>query len=524
VRADRLFGIAVLTLLTVLVILRAGVSLAWRFGHDTSILFYQAYLIDVLGYLPYRDFWDINLPGTYLAHVLLGRLTGYSTGIRLRVTDLLYLGALLTVSSVWLRPLGRRVAWSAAVLFAAIYLGTDYGLLFEREYLALLPIVLAALLATRAPRLPDLVRCAAIGLLFGVVATMKPHLAVALPVVLVFALLEIRARAPSRSPRGSRIVLLVVSALAAAALPPAIAVTWLMRSGVWPWFLKTVRGYYPIYAYVTTNLDVILPGRERTLYVIRSLLRCGGHWMWLAPAALGLFAAFRMDAPDPRRKRQILLLCALTSAYGVYPAFTGQYFGYHWIPFLFFLLGVVSLCFLDVPGSIRPFARWVLPLGVVITIGSTVGPELAAVTGRYYLEGIRPIHPSGPAVQVLGDFLKLRLLPGDRVQALDWVNGGVLEAMLAARAETATPYIADVVFYLDVSDPYVRGIREDFLQRMRGHPPRFIVEFVHDSWMSGPGATGEFVELRRLIDEGYRVVLDLSTHRIYERLDSRHGR
>jgi hypothetical protein len=120
-------------------------------------------------------------------------------------------------------------------------------------------------------------------------------------------------------------------------------------------------------------------------------------------------------------------------------------------------------------------------------------------------------------VAAVADHLRALLRPGDKVQALDWVDGGVLQAMLAARAETATPYLSDAVFYYGITDPYVRRIREDFLRRMAADPPRFVVEFRHEPWLGGADATGEFIELRGFLEEHYRLAVELGTHRIYER-------
>src|SRR5215210_2975269 len=66
-------------------------SLAWPRYHDAPVMEYAAWLIR-RGYRPYRDFFDMNLPGTYFFHVVGQRIFG-SGDVSFRVRDVLVLGA-----------------------------------------------------------------------------------------------------------------------------------------------------------------------------------------------------------------------------------------------------------------------------------------------------------------------------------------------------------------------------------------------------------------------------------------------
>ena len=46
-------------------------SLQWRMVHDSPIMMYLTFLIDHEHYVPYRDFFDMNMPGTYLVNLLI---------------------------------------------------------------------------------------------------------------------------------------------------------------------------------------------------------------------------------------------------------------------------------------------------------------------------------------------------------------------------------------------------------------------------------------------------------------------
>jgi hypothetical protein len=79
---------------SVWLLLLASYSLRWRTQHDAPLMLYVAWMMDAHGAVPYRDILDMNLPGTYFANLLIGRLTGYSE-LGIRIADLSILGGIL---------------------------------------------------------------------------------------------------------------------------------------------------------------------------------------------------------------------------------------------------------------------------------------------------------------------------------------------------------------------------------------------------------------------------------------------
>src|SRR5687768_13818935 len=81
--------IAVLALLGLSAVVVAGlavVSLRWRYVHDSPLMMYAGFLID-RGAVPYRDFFDMNMPGTYFVMWTMGRVFGW-TDLAFRLFDL----------------------------------------------------------------------------------------------------------------------------------------------------------------------------------------------------------------------------------------------------------------------------------------------------------------------------------------------------------------------------------------------------------------------------------------------------
>jgi hypothetical protein len=130
----------------------------------------------------------------------------------------------------------------------------------------------------------------------------------------------------------------------------------------------------------------------------------------------------------------------------------------------------------------------------------------------------QPISPTTGRADRVARYLDENLKEGDTVQPLDW-TGGALLAMLKTRAHIATPYVFDFYFYHHVSNPYIQGLRVDFMKKLRAAKPRFIIEVIANDkpWVSGVDTSREFPELREFLNVNYSVVIEKDDVLIYER-------
>ncbi len=94
-------------------------SLRWPLIHDIALMHYKARLISA-GAVPYRDTFDMNMPGVYLNHMALVAVGG-AGDIAFRVFDLGWLAATAGLMFLYCRPAGNRVSGVTAGLFFAIY-------------------------------------------------------------------------------------------------------------------------------------------------------------------------------------------------------------------------------------------------------------------------------------------------------------------------------------------------------------------------------------------------------------------
>lgn len=485
-----------------LVIWIAVASLDWRITHDTPLLLYQGFLIERLGLVPYRDFWDNNPPGTQLLHALVGRLFGHEDRA-LRWLDLGMLALTLTATVRALKRLDLHVAWGAAAVWGLLYLGHGAG--FQRDDVVTLLTSLA--LAVTLSRWTVAARAATIGLLFGLAATLKPPALVALPFLLGYL-----AHAEDSDPPTSRLARLFVWAGLGVGMPLLAVFLYLWATGAVSAFLEMARGYWPLYTRVSGGLATI----QSPLFNLYSGYRVFGRLQWwLLPAVLGLAVGLYVTRRDDQKRRVVLLLGGLAAGFLAYVGIQGKFFGYHWYPFHYCLALLASLCLLDLGHGVPRLVRGLPALGLLAFLYWNVKLPLDFQAQR---QGQQPAVPKGGRPDEIATFLRANLQPGDTVQPLDW-TGGVIHGMLIAGAKPATPFLYDFPFYHHVSSPYVFELRGRFLESLRAARPRYVIEIPGEEkpWVRGLDTTRDFNKLRRFLETNYVEVVNRNGYVIYER-------
>ncbi len=509
------FVVIILAPLSSLLIIIALLSLRWHMVHDAPIFMYFAYLIDYFNYVPYRDLFDVNLPGTYLIYRVVGRLFGYSD-LAFRCFDLLYLSAILTMTWLCMKKISWQIAWCSVVLFGLLYLGYGPILSVQRDYCIILPVTAAIFIASSFPTLNAVVKFILVGFLFGIAATIKPHAPIGLPLVIVFQAWEAWRH---NNNGGSTLFLLIKILLAAIisfAIPIGLMFLYLWRTGALKQFLDMAGNYWPLFGSLSGTFEVI-PGIHRIAYLINEYCKLGSQTLWLVPAGLGVYLALFHSALKDAQKRYILLFVGLAVMYSIYPVFAGKFWQYHWLLFYYFVISLSSLCLvpqLNSGSKLRNlYPAAILLLTIVFRI---LIPE------QYYAQfsqaGYKSWNPQNGRVGEIASYLQSHMKAGDSVQPLDF-TGGAIHAMLLAKAEIATPYPYDILFYYPVSSSYIQNLRKKFLRSLSESNSRFIISITSDrQWLSGPDTTREYEELQSLLDSNYQKVLKGNGYIIYERL------
>ena len=490
-----------LILLAALLVAQAAFSLQWPIAHDEAPLFYEAFLMQN-GHMPYRDFFDFQMPGSYLAYSLLGILSNFGA-LRIRILDLAILTAISTITYFAMRRFGKATALATIILFGLKYLQGGPSLSLQREYLILLFISLSIWIGvsdslTFRKRLM-------LGLLYGLAATLKPHAALGLLPFLLFDIADLRQRRELSLQSLTKQIIFPVTL--GFAIPVSLITLYLIIThSLFP-LIDIILNYVPLYTQINGEMAVT-SSAERTAYLLNQLWRLGGSGLWLIPAGFSIYL---------NRNRQTYLLASLSAIYAIYPALTGQFFPYHYIPFIYTIILVASLSTNYQPSTTNhsPFTiHYLSPVILLLTILLTVKPSQ---TFLRQLQG-KDIAIAADRAAQISTFLEKNLEPGDQVQPLDW-TGGTLLAMLENRAPIATSYVFDFYFYHHVSTPYIQSLRADFMNQLQESKPHFIIEVtaIDKPWVSGEDTTRDFPELRTFLTENYSVTMEREDYIIYER-------
>ena len=486
-----------------LVVLAAG-SLSWVMYQDTPIMLYGAFAVDRLHLVPYRDFFDNQMPGVYAANVIVGRLSQY-TERGVRWVDLGALALLLAITVGTLRRYGRGAAWCAALYTGILYLASGEFMTLQREFLLLLPLS-AATWVTLAPGGTRSVKALAVGVLLGLVATIKPQAAAALPILIVSV-----SYAPDRGACRRSWMSTAVIAFAGFALPLLVMLEYLRRHGAFGPFVDMAMHYWPLYNALSGSPrpHVILHGAARVWYIVGHTLTFGVHpgLPLLAAAGLGTWIMWPVSVTVPERRRLVMTLGALTATACISVAAAGKFYAYHWLPFQYFAILLAAQAW---PGeAIRGYTGRVSTLVLVALL--TAGMPWRY--GPFY----RPFAFPFARVDAIATYLSAHLESGDTVAPLDWTEGAV-HAMLLARAPLGTPFLYDFPLYHHVSSPYVQALRRRVLDRFHDSPPRFLLR-VPQQPFAGPGTSATFAELDALIEAHYGREVAGEGYEIWRRRD-----
>jgi hypothetical protein len=472
-------------------------SRAWPMIHDAPLMHYIAWLIGQGG-VPYRDAFDMNLPGVYLLHLAVLRVGG-AGDLAWRLFDLAWLGA--TCALVWAygRPAADR--WSAggaAALFALYHLSGGAGRAGQRDFLLGLLLLAGAYAVARGAEAGAAGPLVLGGLVLGAAVMVKPHAAL---FWVLCAGLASGGRGPARpAARAAGLV------LGAGLVAPALVLGWLAWRGGLRAFLDIFVDYVvPLYGHV---------GRTSLLDAVRGYTF--GQALWSLLLLLGILAL--LAAPtQPIRKG----LAAVGALYGlVHFLAQGKGWEYQLYPLALFLCALAPWAIAGLRRVGGPRARdlW----GARRPVGLAAWALLVIVLGVKGVDAREPDWITGKAARVTALTRDLAALvpAGETVQVLDTTAGGI-HALLRLGLRQPTRFIYDFHFFHDVDDPGVRALRAELMAGLAARPPAAVV-VLEESWPElGYERLAAFPELARALERAFPLAVTGPGYRIHaKRRDS----
>jgi len=467
-------------------------SRAWPLIHDAPLMHHVAWLIDQGG-VPYRDAFDMNLPGVYLLHLAVLRWAG-AGDLAWRLFDLGWLVVICGLLVLYCRRISD--GWTpaaAALLFALYHLSGGAWHAGQRDFLFCLFLLLGAWGVARGTEQGASGALLWGGLALGAAMTVKPHAALFWVLCAVIAARD-RSWALSAWGGAGRVI-------AAGLLVPAVVFGWLAwRGGLWP-FLDIFTGYVvPLYSRV---------GRVSAWQAIEG--HAFGRPVVVLFLALTILALLSPPPREPARK----VLAMVGALYGlVHFVAQGKGWEYQLYPLILFCCALVPTAvasrwsadwprILDFFGARRPIALAVWAL-LVMVLGAK-GVE--ALDAHWITEKAR-------LVAAITRDLPPLASPGATVQVMDTTSGGI-HALLRLGLRQPTRFIYDFHFFHDVGDPRIEALRTEFLTALDAGRPAAVL-ILEDSWLAtGYGRLDGFPALRRTLDESYTVAVEGTGYRIY---------
>ncbi len=459
---------------------------------------------------PYRDAYNMKLPGTYLAYAASMALFGQTpTGIHLGT-------ALVNAATIWLMYLlGKRLidpaaGAIAAVTYALMSASPDVlGLAGHATHFVVLPAVGGFLLLLRALESKALKFHFLAGLLFGVAFVMKQH-GVFFGIFGGLYIIWARWWSPrigtdTRKPRWKRAsgsihqdpatktdwatLAKELAVYSGGCLLPYLAVcVWLWAAGVFPQFWFWTVTYGSQYA---TGLPLV-NAAEMVSHALRSFV--GPNLVfWLLPW-VGMLMLWWDDRLEANRRFFLtgLLVISLVAIS------VGFYFRQHY--FILLLPALSLLIAVGVSRSMRLLGRdqsleVFLALGVVcvavVATGAMLvinGPVWFSFAPRKAVEQVYLTSVFGDSRE-LAQFIRENTEPDARVAVI----GSEPQIYFYAQRRSATSHI--YTYALMEPHPYARTMQDEMIRQIEAAEPDYVVFVQNDlSWLVRPDSEKHIFE------------------------------
>ncbi|MBX6379653.1 MAG: glycosyltransferase family 39 protein [Thermoflavifilum aggregans] len=457
------------------------------------------------GAIPYKEIFDMNMPGTYWIHMATLQLFGESN-LGFRIVDLLFLCITLFAGGKILKPFGITSILLFVISFAGIHLSGGEVAMGERDFFMIACISVSIWLFLNAQKKFYFLNLFLSGIFLGYATGIKPT-GILFFILLCGALFLSQKDDHKKMLKGTLFITIGYLFF------PALFVLWIVDKGGLSSFLDMLIHYLPIFN----------KGAKNSIFTLISTI-------WRTPVGI-LLVFFILSIPflkelihDNSKKRIINLLILFGILFSLmHYLVQGTNFYYHLYPLYFFSSVFLSIIIYYLLGSddkrIKLFGflmiiSWmcILDLFTIPTIVKKANP-----INQYD----RQVAEQPAMIQEIVDKLKKDSIhKHEKVQVFDELGGGP-NVLLELHADIPTRFLQEVHFtemeWKGVFPPYLQSLWDEFIFGLYAHKPQYIVMFKSSYfYLNKASNEGEKIELNHFIKEYYRPIAETEKYIIYK--------
>lgn len=475
-------------------------SLSWPIFNDLASMGWFAQIANQYQVLPYRDYWDLNFPGTHVLYQLIGQLFGFSEKGFHRADLLILVISVFGIGS-FLRKWSWQSAWMGCVAFALVYLGYGSKVTLEREFFILVFLVWS-LVALFRWQFNSAIRYFFTGVFFGLIATIKPHALIGIPIILWIDWIY-----PHRNYSNHTRLKHLLYLFLGGSCVVGIALIGLYQQGLLHGFIdgfnflssyrNTFYSCLPAASGVSHGVNLLFSFTGIPLnsqeFLQHSLIVLWLPIMLIIPALIGIRAK-----PPKDEHLEARMLMSLIAAYWGYVLIANRFYYYHYLPMMLMLVLLGAWALSDkLPYFQRHSIFFQCLVGGWFSF-LVITPPFGIVTAsqtRYSLSTISITEQ----VKQMTVYLREHAHPGDSIQGLLGPNHAVHYVALLTNLRPATQFLLTIHVTDGPRDRKIKN-QQQFIAEWHAHPPRFVVTYISDPLTQIPG-------VKLMMKSDYRQVL-----------------
>tara|TARA_B100000925_G_C22010316_1_gene475984 strand:- start:4396 stop:5943 length:1548 start_codon:yes stop_codon:yes gene_type:complete len=488
----------------------------WRITHDTMASHYTAFLIDQFEYIPYKDIYDQSMPGTYLYHLMIGKIWGYAESA-LQSFNFWMILIQLGLNLYIFRFMSVYARVASSIIFLLIYISYGLKMSIQRDVVAMTFIISALAITQKKHRLKKVNQSIFLtSVLLGLAATIKPQLAIGLPLFVFY----LSWNPENNLKKNIKLILLRgIFGLFSVMLPLFLSIVWVYYQGGQDEFWWMQTKYLPLYLELNANHEYIAHPILRLVTNFKTFLYKIHYWRLSSLILIvGTMVAIKesIETKSHQKKFFWIFNAGLAALYAFTLIISGQYFPYHFMPFIYFAVAPFGVFFETNNQNTKKYIPISIFIISLVTINLTIHfrPEI-----KNFLTGKKPyITKNGKVDRIIGS-LKTHTKKHDTIQVFDWIRGGTVHAILANELKLSTMFFCDHIFKHHLNTKIIKTIiNNKLLAPMRKNPPKFILESLTHVHPVGPNTSKDLPSsVREFITKNYNIIDNQKEFILYQR-------